>query len=100
MNKSDQRVASRFEVYINGIELANGFHELSDAKEQRQRFLHDLEKRKYFNMPQPPLDEYFLAAIDHLPNCSGVAMGIDRLLMIISSAININEILAFPITNA
>ena len=100
INTSDQRVASRFEVFINGIELANGFHELADANEQRQRFLNDLEKRHHLNLPQPPLDEYFLAAIDHLPNCSGVAMGIDRLLMIIANALDIKEVIAFPITHA
>lgn len=76
-------VAERFEVYINGIELANGFHELADADEQRTRFEKDLEKRREMNLSEIPLDEDFLAALKSgLPNCAGVALGVDRLCMI------------------
>lgn len=76
-------VASRFEVYFKGIELANGFHELQDAKEQRARFDNDLAYRKKHQLPLPPIDEKFLAALEHgLPDCAGVALGIDRLVML------------------
>jgi elongation factor P--(R)-beta-lysine ligase len=89
----DVPVAERFEVYINGIELANGFHELTDAKEQRQRFLNDLEKRKKLHLPQVAIDEDFLTALEHgLPNCSGVALGLDRLIMLKADAKSLNEI--------
>ena len=83
-------VAERFEVYVDGIELANGFHELQDAKEQRERFLNDLKKREKLSYPQIPIDENFLAALEHgLPACSGVALGIDRLVML---ALNVDYI--------
>jgi elongation factor P--(R)-beta-lysine ligase len=97
INENDPSVASRFEVFVNGIELGNGFHELANAIEQRQRFLRDLEKRQQLNLSQPPLDENFLAAIDYLPDCAGVAIGIDRLLMIMVNTKNIEDVIAFPI---
>ena len=88
-------VAERFEVYIRGIEIANGFHELTDAKEQRIRFKNDLKIRAKLNLPQIPLDEKFLAALEHgLPNCAGVALGIDRLLMVANHLQSIHEIFA------
>jgi elongation factor P--(R)-beta-lysine ligase len=94
-------LAERFELYLNGVELANGFHELADAKEQRRRFQHDLDKRGWQNRPIPPLDEYFLAALEvGLPDCSGVALGIDRLLMCIAGADHIDQVLSFPIERA
>ena len=96
INEGDPRVASRFEVFINGIELSNGFHELANASEQHQRFLRDLEKRQQLNLPQLSLDDRFLAAIDYLPDCAGVAMGIDRLLMIMANTKNIEDVVAFP----
>ncbi|MCK4870003.1 MAG: elongation factor P--(R)-beta-lysine ligase [Gammaproteobacteria bacterium] len=93
-------VAERFEVYINGVELANGFHELSDTNEQRQRFIADLKKRAQLKLEQPPLDEYFLQALaNNFPNCSGVALGIDRLLMLYTKTKAINEVIAFTIDN-
>jgi len=100
INKNDPRVASRFEVYISGIELGNGFHELSDSQEQRQRFGYDLKRRSELNLSQLPLDENFLTAIDYLPDCSGVAIGLDRLLMIMIGTKNIEDVIAFPIKNA
>lgn len=86
-------VAERFEVYLNGIELANGFHELNNSYEQRQRFLHELEQRQQHNLHCPPLDEDLLNSLDLMPNCSGVALGIDRLLMILTDANTIEEVL-------
>lgn len=79
----DPPVAERFEVYVDGIELANGFHELSDEKEQRARFEKDLAKRKALGYPVVPIDEKLLAALEAgLPACAGVALGVDRLVMI------------------
>ncbi|MEO8401969.1 MAG: elongation factor P--(R)-beta-lysine ligase [Gammaproteobacteria bacterium] len=76
-------VASRFEVYFKGIELANGFHELQNSADQRQRFENDLKYRKKNNLPDVAIDEKFLAALDAgLPDCSGVALGVDRLVML------------------
>jgi len=93
-------VASRFEVYFKGIELANGFHELSDATEQRKRFLRDLAERQKLNLPPIPLDENFLLALPNLPDCSGVALGIDRLLLLVANIASLNEILCYPFFEA
>jgi lysyl-tRNA synthetase class 2 len=73
-------VAARFEVFAGGIELANGFAELNDAHEQRRRFAADLAARAQAGREQPPLDEAFLAALERLPACAGVAVGVDRLV--------------------
>jgi elongation factor P--(R)-beta-lysine ligase len=90
-------VASRFELYLNGLELANGFHELGNADEQRQRFMHDLAQRQQRNLPCAPLDENFLAALAHgLPDCAGVALGFDRVMMCATGAAHIDEVLTFP----
>jgi elongation factor P--(R)-beta-lysine ligase len=88
-------VAERFELYIDGIELANGFHELKDAQEQRQRFLNDLNLRKKRNLEPVPIDERFLQALDNLPDCSGVALGLDRLLLCLCQAHKLETILCF-----
>jgi lysyl-tRNA synthetase class 2 len=89
-------VARRFEVYVNGVELANGYHELTDAVEQRRRFERDNARRREYGLPERPLDENLLAALEHgLPDCSGVALGVDRLLMLQLGAINISDVLAF-----
>lgn len=93
ISPSNSQVAERFEVYINGVELANGFHELANSKEQRQRFLTDLDKRKNLNLPTIPLDENFLNSLDNLPDCAGVALGIDRLLMLIMNVNDIHNVL-------
>jgi lysyl-tRNA synthetase class 2 len=94
-------VASRFEAYLDGIELANGFHELGDAGEQRKRFEADLAERARRGLPAVPVDERFLQALEHgLPDCSGVALGFDRLVMCASGARNIRDVLAFPLDRA
>ena len=99
INKADNRVANRFEVYFKGIELANGFHELSDANEQAARFERDNNKRIALNLPQKPIDQYLLTALDvGLPDCSGVALGVDRLLMLIVNASHIRDVLPFDIS--
>lgn len=91
-------VAERFEVYLNGIELANGFHELNDANEQRLRFQNDLCTREKLAYPSVPIDEYLLAALTHgLPDCAGVALGLDRLLMLMANANKLSDVISFSI---
>ena len=90
-------VAERFELYINGMELANGFHELSDAEEQRRRFESDLHKRKEMGKSAMPVDEKLLAALPHMPDCAGVAVGLDRLVMIATGAKRIDEVVSFVV---
>jgi elongation factor P--(R)-beta-lysine ligase len=95
------RVAARFEAYLDGIELANGFHELSDEKEQRRRFEADNVERAKRGLNKMPIDENFLAALEHgLPDCSGVALGFDRLVMCAAEAKHIDEVLALPFDRA
>lgn len=94
-------VASRFEAYLDGVELANGFHELGDAAEQRARFERDQRERVRRGLPAAPIDERFLAALAHgLPECSGVALGFDRLVMCAVGASRIDDVLAFPFEQA
>jgi lysyl-tRNA synthetase class 2 len=95
LKKGDSSVAERFELYIGGVELANGFSELTDAHEQRQRFDEALELRAQKGYAPYPLPEYFLASLDHLPACSGIALGIDRLAMIFADAASIDEVVPF-----
>lgn len=91
LKKSDSSVAERFELYIGGVELANGFSELTDAQEQRQRFDEALKLRTQKGYAPYPLPEYFLASLDHLPACAGIALGIDRLAMLFADAASIDE---------
>ena len=94
-------VAERFEVYVRGVELANGFHELTDAAEQRRRFEGDLMVRRRHGLPQVPLDENLLAALEHgLPPCAGVAMGIDRLFMVQERSGDLRRLLSFDVSRA
>jgi len=94
----DPAVAERFELYLHGIELANGFHELADSIEQRRRFEQDNELRRARGLPVLPIDENLLAALEHgLPTCAGVALGIDRLVMLAANASSIQEVIAFPV---
>lgn len=96
-----QKVAERFELFINGLEIANGFHELTDADEQRQRFEQDLLFRKKKKRPEIPIDRYFLDALKYgLPECAGIAVGVDRLLMTITGSEDICDVLIFPIARA
>mgnify|MGYP003574974218 CR=1 FL=1 len=89
-------VAARFEVYMSGMELANGFFELNDSSEQRQRFETNIMKRKQLKRRTMPMDEYFLAALQSgLPDCAGVALGFDRLMMLVHDANHIAEVLTF-----
>jgi len=94
-------IAERFEVYIGGIELANGFHELCDVAEQEQRFEADLHKRHARHLPPVIMDRRLLAALRHgLPDCAGIALGIDRLMMAQLNAKTIDEVISFPFERA
>ncbi len=93
-------VSERFEVFVDGIELANGFNELTDVEEQRQRFNNDLQKRTAQDKHLPPVDENFLAALSSgLPSCAGVAIGLDRLLMALMQKDKIDSVNAFNLNN-
>jgi len=94
-------VASRFELYLNGVELANGFHELADAEEQRMRFTQQANTRAANQLSETPMDHRLLAALVHgLPNCAGVAVGLDRVVMFACGARSIQEVLSFPVDRA
>ena len=86
LKPTDPRVAERFELYAGGLELANGFSELCDAREQRARLLHEQEQRRALGREVFPLDEKFLAALDSIGEAGGVALGVDRLLMLLTGA--------------
>ena len=94
----DGRVwARRFELFVNQVELCNGYTELTDAVEQRRRFNADLDIRRSMNKPLPPLDERFLAALESgMPACSGVALGLDRLFMLALGKKEIADVILFP----
>lgn len=94
-------VAQRFELYWRGLELANGFYELTSAREQSQRFAREKQQRREQALPDVDLDTRFLAALESgLPDCSGVAVGVDRLLMVVAGKDDIRDVLAFPIDRA
>jgi len=97
----EPQVAARFELYLDGLELANGFHELAQPQEQRARFSQDLESRGARGQAVPPLDENLLAALENgMPDCAGVALGFDRLVAIALGADRLAEAMAFTIDNA
>jgi lysyl-tRNA synthetase class 2 len=100
LDPADPRVARRFELYCAGIELANGFHELASAAEQRARFEADNVQRRRLGLPVSPLDERLLAALTELPDCAGVALGFDRTLMLAVAAASLEEVLPFPTARA
>ncbi len=101
ISTEDNRVAERFEVYFKGIELVNGFRELTDSDEQLHRFEQDNLRRAALNLPQQPIDNNFLAALQQgMPASSGVALGIDRLVMLALGAEKISDVIAFPVGRA
>lgn len=96
VERDGHTVGERFELYIDGIEVANGYHELADAAEQRARFEADNRRRQSMGQVERPLDEALLAALEAgLPACSGVALGLDRLLLLASGEADIRRVLAF-----
>ena len=97
-NPADPRLAERFEVYVCGLELTNAFGELTDAAEQRRRFIADQAKKQALYGETYPIDEDFLAALEHgLPECAGVALGFDRLVMLATGAEDIEDVLWAPV---
>ena len=101
ISTKDSRVAERFECYFKGIELANGFNELTDPIEQVTRFNTDNSKRYQLHKVTKPVDKRFLLALENgLPACSGVALGIDRLLMLVLNKKSIRSVMTFTIKNA
>ncbi|KHD23253.1 poxB regulator PoxA [Vibrio caribbeanicus] len=101
INRQDPRVADRFEVYFKGIELANGFHELDNPKEQLKRFEQDNAKRVEMGLEPQPIDHHLIAALESgLPECAGVALGVDRLIMLAIGCDHIDQVTAFPFPRA
>jgi lysyl-tRNA synthetase class 2 len=93
---SDPRVAERFEIYACGVELANGFGELTDASEQRHRFTLAMDEKQRRYGERYPLDEEFLEAVAEMPEASGVALGFDRLVMLASGALRVDQVVWTP----
>ena len=96
VDKDGNLVAKRFELYINGIEIANAYDELADGPALKERFESDNILRQQHNLMQMPIDEHLLAACNDLPPCSGIAVGLDRLLMVITGAKSLQEVIPFP----
>ncbi|MEK9130651.1 MAG: amino acid--tRNA ligase-related protein, partial [Patescibacteria group bacterium] len=96
----DGKYAERFELYLNGVELCNAFTELTDEREQRRRFEEETEERRRLGKPVFPIDESLLSGLPSLRQPTfGNALGIDRLLMLLTNAQSIDEVLAFPAKN-
>jgi len=95
--EDDPRVAERFEIYACGVELSNGFGELTDAGEQRRRFTLEMEEKARLYGERYPLDEAFLAALAIMPDASGVALGFDRLVMLATGARRIEDVIWVPV---
>ena len=97
LNPHDPSTSARFEAYVDGIELANGFGELIDPVEQRKRLEQDNEERQTMGVRTYPLDESFLDALAAgLPPCSGIALGMDRLIMLATKSNAIDDVIVFP----
>ena len=100
LSPDDPTVARRFELYAHGVELANGFEELTDPAEQRARMASERHQRAAAGKPELPYDERFLDALADLPPCTGVALGVDRLVMLATGARELSETQAFPASEA
>jgi lysyl-tRNA synthetase class 2 len=98
--EGDPRVAERFELYCCGVELANGFGELTDAAEQRRRLEAQMDEKERIYGDRYPLDEDFLAALSHMPPASGCALGFDRLVMLATGAERIEQVIWTPLPDA
>jgi len=97
----DPPVAERFELFVDAIEIANGYQELDDAEEQRRRFSRDLTARRKRGMSSVPEDRHLLAALEHgLPNCAGVALGFDRVVLLAAGLDDVAQTMAFPVGRA
>ena len=94
----DKRLAERFEVYVCGMELANAFSELTDAEIQRKRFIHDMDLKEELYGERYPIDEDFIDAMTYgMPECAGIALGVDRLVMLSTGIENIEDVLWLPV---
>lgn len=101
INEYNSNITDRVEVFINGIELGNGYYELTDAKEQDRRFDDEITIRQQRNRPGAVKNKHFIAALEAgLPECSGMAIGLDRLLMLLTNSASIDDVLNFPIHRA
>lgn len=100
LKAGDSRLAERFELYACGVELANAFHELTDADEQRRRMMHAMDERQRIYGERYPLDEDFLAALNHMPPASGCALGFDRLVMLATGAPRIDDVIWTPLPDS
>ncbi|WP_367670461.1 elongation factor P--(R)-beta-lysine ligase [Sodalis-like secondary symbiont of Drepanosiphum platanoidis] len=101
INKKNSKVSNRFEIYFKGIEIANGFQELTNLSEHYKRFNNQNNIRKLLNISTKKIDKYFISALKYgLPSCSGISIGIDRLLMILTKMNNIKDIISFSIENS
>ncbi len=96
LNEDGELVAARFELYIEGLELANAYDELIDAEVLRSRFEADNVERSSLGLHVMPIDEYLLAALPNMPECSGIALGVDRLLMIVTNQMKLEKVITFP----
>lgn len=96
LKPDDPRYAERFEVYARGLELANAFSELTDAAEQRHRLTEEQALRRTLDKPVFPLDKNFLDAVSRMPPATGIALGVDRLLMLLAGTNNIEDVILFP----
>jgi len=96
LSPEDNRYAERFELYMNGLELANAFSELTDTTEQKKRLIEERELRQKLGKPIYDLDEEFLTALKSMPPAAGIALGVDRLVMILIGCKNINNVLVLP----
>ena len=99
-NADDPRFADRFELYVCGVELANGFAELTDAAEQRRRFEAQMQEKRRIYGETYPIDEDFLAALAEMPPACGVALGFDRLVMLATGAARIEQVLWTPVAES
>jgi lysyl-tRNA synthetase class 2 len=95
LKADDPNVAERFELYIGGVEIANAFSELVDPEEQRSRFIREEEFRRSFGKKAYPMPERFLEELHHMPPAAGIALGLDRLVMVLLDASTIDEVVAF-----
>lgn len=95
LKEDDQRLAERFELYIGGVELANAFSELTDAREQEKRFERERDKQRQLGKRVYPIPDKFLKALPHMPRSAGIALGVDRLIMVLINKTRIDDVVSF-----